>query len=94
MDSKFGKYSFRPGEEEQLKIKHFDVKMNPREWMARFGYNIVSGDMRVYRYEDKDFEKWIYEAFESLSREGFESLWEEWLTEEEIVRVKNLSENL
>lgn len=92
MNPKFGKYSFKEGEESRLKLDYFDLKMNPREWMARFGHN-VSGDMRIYQYEDKVFEKWIYEAFEALAKNGIESLWEEYLTEEEIREVRRAYNN-
>jgi len=68
--------------------------MNPREWMARFGHNILVGDMRMYRYQDKEFQDWIYKAFEALTQEGLENLWKEFLTEEETKVVKEAYGNL
>ena len=90
---KFGSKDFREGEEKRLKENYFDTSMDPREWMARFGHNIIVGDWRMYKYEDKEFENWIYQAFESLQKEGLEKLWEEFLTEEERIKVKDLYEN-
>lgn len=90
----FGTRSFSLGQEEKLKNNTFNLSMNPREWMARFGHNAIAGDLRTFKYEDKKFEKWIYEAFEALSTEGLESLWKEFLTEEEIEEVKEELKNL
>jgi len=89
----FNSRDFRKGEEQRLKEKVFDINMNPREWMARFGHNILAGDMRRYKYQDKEFKSWIHKAFEALSQEGIEKLWEEFLTEDEIKVVKDAYEN-
>lgn len=91
--SNFGSKDFREGQEKRLKEKVFDTKMNPREWIARYGHNILAGDLRRYKYEDKDFENWIYKAFEALTQEGLEKLWKEFLTEDEIKIVKEAYEN-
>lgn len=90
---RFNSREFREGEERRLKEKVFNIKMNPREWMARFGHNILVGDMRMYKYEDKEFENWIYQAFEALTQGGIENLWKEFLTEDEIKVVKEAYEN-
>ena len=93
MSTKFNSFDFRSGEENRLKNEYFDMNMNPREWMAKFGHNIVCGDMRIYKYTDKIFEKWIYKAFESLTCEGLEKLWQEFLTENEIIEIRKKLEN-
>jgi hypothetical protein len=90
---KFDSVVFREGQEKRLKEKYFDISMHPREWMARHGHNILAGDMRMYKYQDKEFEAWIYKAFEALSSEGLEKLWKEFLTEEEIAKAKEAYEN-
>ncbi|WP_298508579.1 hypothetical protein [uncultured Kordia sp.] len=90
---KFASRDFREGQEKRLKEKVFNIKMNPREWMARFGHNILAGDMRMYKYQDQEFETWIHKAFEALANEGIENLWEEFLTEEEIEKVREMYEN-
>ena len=90
---KFEKREFEKGEEKSLKEEVFDTKMNPREWMARFGHNILAGDMRRWKYEDKEFEIWIHKAFGALTEEGLRKLWNEFLTESEIKIVKEAYEN-
>lgn len=91
---KFDSQKFKEGEEVRLKEQVFNIKMNPREWMARFGHNIIVGDMRMYKYEDKEFKDWIYKAFEALTKEGLTSLWREFLTDEEIKITKKAYNNL
>jgi len=87
MNLNFGSIAFKSGEEERWK-KSFDLKMSPREWIARFGHNIMCGDLRMYIYTDTEFEKWIHVAFEALTNEGLEKLWDEYLTKEEIEEIK------
>lgn len=82
-----------PTEENRWKTEVFDMNMNPREWIARYGHNILVGDLRIYKYSDKDFENWIHQAFTALINEGLEKLWKEFLTEKEIEEVKKDSEN-
>lgn len=52
-------------QEEDIK-RAFSSDMNPREWVARNGHRIVCGDMRRYSFQDKTFERWIHEVFDSL----------------------------
>lgn len=73
--------------------KSFDLEMNPREWMARFGHNILLGDWRMFKYEDKILEAWIHKAFKALKSEGLEKLWKEFLTDEEIKVVRKKYNN-
>lgn len=84
----FGTKALDPSEEHRWKTKIFDMSMDPREWMARHGHRIFVGDFRVYKFKDKGFEKWIHKAFEALTSEGLEKLWEEFLTEEEILKIR------
>ena len=86
----FNTRDFQEGREKRLKEERFDITMDPREWMARNGHTIIAGDMRMYKYEDKAFEAWIYKAFEALTSEGLEKLWKEFLTEEEIAMVREI----
>jgi hypothetical protein len=88
----FAQREFEPGEEDKWK-RIYDHAMNPREWMARFGHNIICGDGRIYKYQDKEFEKWIYQAYEALTNEGLETLWNEFLTEEETIEARYAYEN-
>ena len=90
---KFEKREFKNGEEQRLKEEIFDMNMNPREWMARFGHNILAGDMRRWEYQDKEFEIWIHKAFDALANEGLKKLWNEFLTDKEIEVVKKAYEN-
>lgn len=90
---KFDKHEFREGEEKRLKEEVFDTNMDPREWMARFGHNILAGDMRRWNYQDKEFEIWIHKAFDALADEGLGKLWKEFLTDSEIETVKVAYEN-
>ncbi|UTW61291.1 hypothetical protein KFE98_14885 [bacterium SCSIO 12741] len=75
-------------EEEHLKSKVYDLRMNPREWMARNGHRIISGDPRIFQLQDKEFEKWINVAFDALLYEGLNVLWYEFLNPEEIEHLK------
>ncbi|MTI23553.1 hypothetical protein [Fulvivirga kasyanovii] len=93
MNGQFGTKELSAKEELRWKTEIFDTKMNPREWMARFGHNILVGDYRVYKYQDKDFGNWIYAAFEALVNEGLEALWKEFLTETEIEEVREQYNN-
>ena len=90
---RFNNREFREGEEKRLKERVFNIKMNPSEWMARFGHNVLVGDMRMYKYQDKEIQNWIYKSFEALTQEGIENLWKDFLTEEEIKVVKEEYEN-
>ena len=62
----------------------YDLNMDPREWMARNGHNILAGDARMNIYKDKEFEDWVNRAYTALEEEGLEKLWSEFLTPEEI----------
>lgn len=93
MNQLFDKHPFGEGMEERFK-ELYDMKMNPREWIARFGHNILCGDMRMYIYKDKKFEQWIYEAFEALTTEGLIKLQKEFLTKQEMERIEKDMENL
>lgn len=37
--------------------------ITPEEWVARFSHFIGWGDMRIYHFENKGFQKWIYEVY-------------------------------
>ncbi len=90
----FGKTEIPEGQEQRWKNEIYDTSMNPREWMARFGHNILCGDLRMFRYTDKELEKWIHSAFEALVNEGLEKLWAEFLNNEEIDQIKEDYENM
>ncbi len=89
----FGSKELSPTEETHLKNNFFDITMNPREWMARFGHKILLGDFRMFQIQDKIFETWINEAFEALHTEGLEKLWEEFLNTDEILIVREKFNN-
>ncbi len=89
----FRSKSISSDEEIRWKKEIFDMTMDPREWMARFGHNILVGDYRVYKYQDQKFDKWIHEAFGALTQEGLEKLWKEFLTEDEISKNRKAYEN-
>jgi len=72
--------------EEEIKRAH-DTSMNPREWMARNGYRILCGDLRRYAFRDKEFEKWIHQAYDARFIEGEGKLWDEFLTQAEIADI-------
>jgi len=94
LNKTFGKKELAIKEELRWKTEIFDTNMNPREWMARYGHNMLVGDYRVYKYQDKKFEGWIHAAFEALINEGLEELWKEFLTEKEIRKVRGQNNNL
>lgn len=89
----FGQTELPKGEEKRWMTEIFDITMNPREWMARNGHNILAGDFRRYIFEDKEFEKWIYEACDAFFNEGLEKLWSEFLSEKEIEKIRYNREN-
>lgn len=81
-------------EEQELRWKsRFDISMDPREWMAKYGHQIICGDPRKYQFRDKELENWIHLAFGALINEGLEKLWNEFLTPEEIAIARDLYEN-
>lgn len=94
MNGQFGTTELSAKEELRWKTEIFDTNMNPREWMARFGHNILVGDFRVYKYQDREFESWVHAAFGALINEGLELLWNEFLREDEIKEVRDQYNNL
>lgn len=93
MNEHFGTKTLSAKEELRWKTEIFNTNMNPREWMARFGHNILVGDYRVYKYQDSKFENWIHAAFGALINEGLEVLWKEFLTDQEIEEVRDQYNN-
>ena len=93
LNEQFGTKELSAKEELRWKTEIFNTNMNPREWMARFGHNILVGDYRVYKYEDPEFESWIHAAFGALINEGLEVIWKEFLTEQEIEEVRDQYNN-
>jgi hypothetical protein len=73
--------------------KKYDLNMDPREWMARNGHNILAGDARMNIYKDKELEDWVNKAFTALEEEGLEELWSEFLTIEEIKENRDARDN-
>lgn len=89
----FGTKELSVDEEARLK-DFFDTTLNPREWMAKFGHNIVLGDFRIFKIRDKIFEEWIHLAFDALYNEGLDNLWEEFLSEDKIRILRDKYNNL
>ena len=91
--SLFGSRELGLDEESRLKNDFFDIRMNPREWMARYGYTILCGDCRMFKIQDNIFKTWVYQAFEALHTEGLEKLWEEFLDANGILIISNKFNN-
>lgn len=90
INPRFNKIAFKEGEEERLLKKCYDISIPPKVWMARFGHNQISGDMRVFIYKNIDLKNWIYEAFEALTEEGLSSLRNQYLSKEEIESIEKM----
>ena len=80
-------------EKEEKFKKRFDTSIEPRKWIGFYGHTIILGDLRKYEFEDKEFEKWIKEAFDLLDKEGLSKLQKEFLTDKEIEERKNFMDD-
>ncbi len=77
-------------EEKEKKFKkRFDININPRKWIGVNGHTLILGDLRIYVFEDKDFENWINKAYDALMNEGLDKLQKEFLSDQEIEDRKN-----
>lgn len=66
--------------------------LTPEEWVARYSHFIGCGDMRIYHFKNKTFQKWIYEVYNLIeTTRDLNNLRLRFLSQEEIELINHQS---
>ncbi len=76
-------------EENKWKRRFKNQDLSPELWAAKFGHQIICGDLRKYSFPDKNFQSWTHRIFEILHTDGkVEELRKYLLTSEEQEKIQ------
>jgi hypothetical protein len=61
--------------------------IKPELWVAKNGHRIYCGDLRMYSFKNKKFEKWIHQVFDILHSQDIKLLRTKLLGKDEIEKI-------